>query len=186
MPAIKLRENEEYYWYKLHKIHTNFYDNSGKTLHGSYQKKKVKTLELLEKGTFYYGLKDGLWKEWYLNGNLNKIENWKIGILHGKFKTFNEKGEKLINGRYKKGKKDGVWIDYQSKDTLTYSKGNIKEIKLKSKKKKSLKEFFQSIFRKKNTSAKSKPVKNKKNSVKKKSNTKKKTTSKKNRTKTKN
>ena len=176
---IKLRENEKYYWYKLHKIYTNFYDNSGKMLHGSYQKKKIKTLELLEKGTFYYGLKNDLWKKWYINGKLNKIENWKFGILHGRYTTYNENGEKLINGRYRNGKKDGIWIDFQSKDTVIYSKGNIKEIKLKSKKKKSLKEFFQSVFRKKDKQTKSK-------SIKKKSNTKKKTTSKKNSTKTKN
>lgn len=153
---IKLREEKKYYWYKLNKIHTNFYDNSGKMLHGNYQKYKIRTLELVEKGTFYYGLKDGLWKKWYVNGRLKQKENWKKGVLHGKYITYNENGEKLIKGYYKNGKKDGIWIDFQKNDTIKYNNDIIKDVKLKSKKIKSVKKFFNFLFRKKNDSTNSK------------------------------
>lgn len=141
---IKFKKEATYYWYKAGKIHKNYNDFDGTVLHGFYQKKKLATKELVEKGFFKYGLKHGVWKNWFVNGNLKNLELWNKGLRNGNYSSFDNNGTLLIKGNYKKGKKDGVWIDYLKKDTVTYNNGS-----LIIKKKKSQKSFFKSIFKKK-------------------------------------
>lgn len=161
---IELKKEVSYYWYKLNKIHTSYYDVSGKLLNGNYQKEKRNTHELLEKGLFNNGIKDRIWKYWFLNGNLKKVESWKKGFLHGSFFKYEENGKLITKGNYKNGKKDGVWINYKTKDTLNYKKGIL------VKENESKKSFFKKIFKKKNTPVKKSDLKKgkKKTSTKKK------------------
>lgn len=155
---IKHKKQSTYFWYKLNKIHSNVGGSHGKVLHGSYLKKEIKSNQLLENGLFKNGLKDGMWKEWYLNGNLNKIENWNKGTLQGKFISFDKDGSPLLKGKYNNGNKNGSWVNYQKGDTITYVNGTEKVKKVKDKKAKN--SFFRRLFHKKEKNN-SKPKKEK-------------------------
>ncbi len=158
---IKHKKQNTYFWYQLNKIHSNVGGSHGKVLHGSYLKKEIKSNQLIENGFFKNGLKDGMWKEWYLNGNLNTIENWDKGTLQGKFISFNKDGSPLWKGKYNNGKKTGSWINFQKGDTITYINGTEKVKKVREKKRK--KNFFSKLFHKKeNGNSKSKKRKPKK------------------------
>jgi antitoxin component YwqK of YwqJK toxin-antitoxin module len=114
--------NRTYYWYKSNEIHQSKGDYSGNLLHGNYVRHYI-TNELAEKGNFSYGLKKGEWKNWYKNGSLKTISNWKKGVLSGEYFLHNDSGELLLTGRYSKGEKVGKWVDYREKDTIRYKKG---------------------------------------------------------------
>lgn len=50
------------------------------------------------------GKKEGVWKEFYADGNLKKELSYKNGILEGNVKEFDKKGQIVLNLEYKKGK----------------------------------------------------------------------------------
>ncbi|WP_026777917.1 toxin-antitoxin system YwqK family antitoxin [Polaribacter sp. Hel_I_88] len=54
---------------------------------------KTKTGPLIKEGIYKEGKKTGEWKEYYNNGKLKSIYNYKSDKLFGAFKQFNEKGE---------------------------------------------------------------------------------------------
>ncbi len=76
---IETVNNLRYYWYSNEKISSNTGGFAGSLLNGTY---KVMSSDnrLIEQGLFVNGLKDGVWKYWYGNGNLKRIEVWKKGI----------------------------------------------------------------------------------------------------------
>jgi len=76
IPQDKLR----YYWYSNGAILSNIGGYSGNLLNGTYRALS-KDNKLVEQGFFVNGLKDGTWKFWYSNGNLQRKEIWKKGIL---------------------------------------------------------------------------------------------------------
>ena len=128
--------NKTYYWFKANAIHHSKGDFGGELLNGSYKRYYI-TNELEIKGEFVNGLKKGLWKAWYKNGQLRKIEHWKNGLLVGSYQEFDATGKLTLKGKYNNGVKNGKWIDFVKKDTIHYNKGVIKLSKNKSKKIKS-------------------------------------------------
>ncbi len=152
---IRVKSKRVYYWYKSDKIYKNTFGIGGKVLHGEYIKRNLTDKTLLEKGNFKYGLKNGVWKEWFQNGNLAKIVFWKKGVLNGIYKEFDTIGAISLKGHYKNGLKTGNWINYIKKDTIYYSHNIIKE-------KKTIRATLKSIFNKKNKSKKVTKPKSKK------------------------
>ncbi len=150
-PKIKFEKDVEYYWYKLNKIHSSYYDIAGRLLHGEYQKTHLKDKNLLEKGTFKKGLKDAKWKAWYKNGNLKTITSWNNGKREGWFLSYSYDGKLLEKGNYKQNKKNGTWINYIAKDTTHFNSGDIKVPKIKKKKEEKL---LYKIFHKKDSTSK--------------------------------
>jgi antitoxin component YwqK of YwqJK toxin-antitoxin module len=140
--------NRTYFWYKSNEIHQSKGDYAGDLLHGNYVRHYI-TNELAEKGDFSYGLKKGEWKNWYKNGSLKSISNWKRGALSGEYFLHNDSGELLLKGRYSKGEKVGKWVDYREKDTIRYKKGVV--ILKKGKDTNAVKKdgFFRRLFKKK-------------------------------------
>ncbi len=57
------------------------------------------------------GEKEGVWKEFYENGNLKEEKNYIDGKLNGYYKIYNEEGKLLNALKYKDGK-----VDLESKD----------------------------------------------------------------------
>ncbi|MBQ4821386.1 hypothetical protein [Aquimarina sp. MMG016] len=163
------KDYKEYFWFKTGKIHSSYGGVNGQLLHGEY-KKTYRENGIAEQGEFHYGLKDNIWKSWYENGKIEKITNWQKGIATGIYREFTENGELLIRGKFKNSKKHGRWINYKSKDTLYFKKGQqvVKEEmpeeekaeKANKKNKKSFgvktKDFFKNLFKKKTPEEKQK------------------------------
>lgn len=78
--TIKTNSLVTYFWHRNGQLRSTRGDFSGNILHGNYQEFD-KSGRMLEKGTFYYGTKDGEWKSWNRNGEIIRLENWKKGFL---------------------------------------------------------------------------------------------------------
>lgn len=68
------------------------------------------------KDRFYYldGKQDGKWIEFYKNGNIKSIINWKNGRLDGKYIIYENNGMKSTEATYKEGKENGEYFLYYS------------------------------------------------------------------------
>jgi antitoxin component YwqK of YwqJK toxin-antitoxin module len=119
-PEIKPKEGVDYYQYKNQSIKITRGHYSSHLLHGSY-KKSDRKLNLLEMGTFDKGRKEGYWFYYNSSGKLLKKERYKNGRLQGDYKEF-ENNEIVLIGKYSRNEKSGKWIDFHRKDTINYSK----------------------------------------------------------------
>ncbi|MFK7748478.1 MAG: toxin-antitoxin system YwqK family antitoxin [Kordia sp.] len=160
----KPKVEKTYFWYKSGEIHQSTADIGGAVLVNTYIK-HYKSKQLAEKGIFDKGLKDGVWKNWYKNGNLSKIEKWRKGFRHGDFITYTKNGKKKVEGKYRNHKKHGIWINYVSHDTLVYKKGIIVPKKQKDTIKRA--PFLKRIFKRKKKKTKKEDSKKKKPNAKK-------------------
>lgn len=77
---IKTNSHITYYWHRNGQLRSTSGDYSGNILHGNSQEFD-KSGRMLEKGTYYYGTKDGEWKSWNRKGEIIKLEKWKRGFL---------------------------------------------------------------------------------------------------------
>lgn len=77
---VETSNSLRYYWYSNEKISSNVGGFTGSLLNGNYRV-ILKNNLLVEQGFFASGVKDGIWKYWYGNGNLKRVEVWKKGIL---------------------------------------------------------------------------------------------------------
>lgn len=133
--TITPKINKNYFWFKGGIIHTATAGIAGELLHGGFLK-MYHSNQLAEQGEFKKGLKKGLWKTWYENGNLSSIGTYTLGLKSGKFTYFSTTGEVVEKGKYKNDKKTGIWINYLKKDTTFYKNGNLFTKTKKSKKSK--------------------------------------------------
>ena len=116
-----------YYWFAENKIHINQGGYSGMPMHGWYEM-FINNTNLIEKGKFKYGLKNGKWYRWSPTGTLIGEQTWKNGVLNGPFKKVYENERKTIVGNYKKGKIHGkVRVVRQGKEDeiVTYKNGEV-------------------------------------------------------------
>lgn len=161
-----------YYWFKSGKINFSDGGSTGALLHGQYTKSYQGT-HLLEQGEFVFGLKNSQWKEWYDNGQLKEITNWKNGLMDGNFLQYSQEGNINTKGTFNMGRKNGMWIDFIEGDTLYYKKGKqvdspterkIKREKARKEKGKlseRIGKFFRKIFPKKKENGNDKSSKRK-------------------------
>jgi hypothetical protein len=77
---IKTKALVMYFWHRNGQLRNTEGDYSGNILHG-YFREFDKSGRMLEKGTYYYGAKDGEWKSWNKNGDLIRLEKWDQGFL---------------------------------------------------------------------------------------------------------
>lgn len=70
-------------------------------------------------GIFNQGLREGLHKEWFRNGNLKDEITFKNGKKNGEFRYWDDKGQLLKDGYYKNDSLDGFIREW-------YHNGNIK------------------------------------------------------------
>lgn len=122
---IKIQPQDElmYYWYSSGNLGNNMGGYYGFLLYGPYH--VIDNDEhLIEKGYFLFGLKNGQWKYWSESGELNRIEEWKEGKLHGWVKNY-EDGVLVEEIHYKNGeivsdrswpKINFAWLQLNSKD----------------------------------------------------------------------
>ena len=125
VPAV--RAEKTYYWYSANGIHTTQGGFSGKLLNGSYRA-YYPNKNLKEAGTFYAGLKDGLWKSWKEDGTLTREVSWKRGVRSGRFVLYNDSGQVNTAGQYKNNVMDGHVRFSAGKDStrvVRYQNGKI-------------------------------------------------------------
>ncbi|PLX13585.1 MAG: hypothetical protein C0597_11490 [Marinilabiliales bacterium] len=60
------------------------------------------------------GEKDGVWKEFYLNGNIREEKNYTNGRLNGYYKRYNNEGGLVNSIKYKNGEVDFTSKDFES------------------------------------------------------------------------
>lgn len=138
---VKPKAAKVYFWFKGGAVHSATSGVSGQVLNGNY-KKFYHSNQLAEEGNFKYGLKVGLWKNWFENGTIKSTQYWNSGLQTGLYYAYDASGNTIEKGNYKKGKKHGNWINFVSKDTVMYKNGVvfIPKPKLSKEEKQALKE----------------------------------------------
>jgi len=142
---VKLNEQTTYYWFAQGKIQRSVGNFNGKLLDGNFIATHIDG-ELLEKGFYKEGVKDGKWQQWYQSGQTKKIYTWDKGALDGDFIAIDSLGSIIKKGTYKSGELDGTIYQLNSSnqlDTLKYKKGKLL-IEEKSAPKKKLKRELKS------------------------------------------
>ena len=102
-----------YYWFDGQKLHQNQGGFSGSLLHGTFEKKAAGG-QMVEKGEFANGLKEGVWNTWDETGRLTGETKWQKGERAGKSCFFNlDTGEKTISN-YRHNVQDGRYYVYRN------------------------------------------------------------------------
>ena len=60
-------------------------------------------------GTFENGLREGLWINYYVNGDVKEVANYKKNLLNGEYKSFEANGNLKDSGHFVNNKKEGEW-----------------------------------------------------------------------------
>jgi antitoxin component YwqK of YwqJK toxin-antitoxin module len=66
---------------------------------------------IMAEGNFVGNLKvDGQWLWYYENGNIRSKVNYRYGFKYGLFQYYYKNGNIKVQGKYKKDKRNGVWL----------------------------------------------------------------------------
>lgn len=142
----KFSNDKKYFWFKNSQVHNSVSKVGGLALHDEFNK-FYRTKQLAESGTFNYGLKEGQWKSWHVNGNIKTKIDWTDGYKNGKYLEYNKDGALIISGTYKNNEKRNTWINHKEKDTTYFKGDSIYTSKPKSK----LNVFFNKIVKRKDS-----------------------------------
>jgi len=116
-----------YAWYSGNQINTTQGGFNGKLLDGEFTEYFLNK-NLKSKGEFEEGLKVGLWRNWRENGQLESSVHFLKGVMAGRSQNHDEQGVLREEGKYDNGLKQGYWMRFISKDSITvqrYDKGVI-------------------------------------------------------------
>jgi antitoxin component YwqK of YwqJK toxin-antitoxin module len=91
-----------YFWHNKGVLSHNMGGYTGELLHGEYLVFDNQ-MNLITKGKFDKGIKEGIWKRWNANGMLKQIMNYKKGKLDGELLSYNETGKIIDIKEYKNG-----------------------------------------------------------------------------------
>ncbi len=80
---------------------------------------------IAQKGNYNNGLEEGIWYNYYPDGQINTYYSFGHGKLNGDIRTFNNKGRLLFSGHYKEGLKDGIWYDLENKFKDVYERDSL-------------------------------------------------------------
>lgn len=85
---------------------------------------------VIEKGEYYDGMRIGVWKIWFANGNLAYEVEYDQDLCSGNYTAYWENGFPRISGKYVGGEQDGIWTKYDEDGTpyLTIIYKNGKEV----------------------------------------------------------
>lgn len=124
LKTIEPQKAKTYYWFKGGAIHNAQGGVAGELLNGNFSKMFLDN-QLAEQGEFKDGLKNGTWKTWHQNGKLESTAYWSGGFKDGSYYTYSVNGDLLEQGYFRKDKKQGRWVDFIKKDTVTYKDGTV-------------------------------------------------------------
>lgn len=142
---VDVYKNLLYYSYYNNELHQTQGAYSGHLAHGRYaiygQQHDIQSL-----GYFDKGLKPGLWKTWYVGGQLKTLENWSYGQKRGIYEKYHPNGELDQKGIFKNNEMDGKWYSYDS-DTIVNIQKWSKGIKVEKDKGQAVKKSIVQIFK---------------------------------------
>lgn len=75
------QKKKVYYSFVNFKLTPQVGARAGIYLHGDFENRSRTTNKLYAKGEFRYGLKHGEWRTWNADGILKTVERWKKGVL---------------------------------------------------------------------------------------------------------
>ena len=81
-----------------------------------YKEKKYNNGELMYKGYFQNGKPIGEFKRYYESGIIKAKLNYKSTYAYAEL--YNERGNKIAEGRYKESKKDSTWLYYKAQNVI--------------------------------------------------------------------
>ena len=76
-------------------------------------------------GSIKNGVKEGLWVQYWENGQFSVKVNYKNGKLKGALVGYWDNGQLRERGNYKDGKQESAWVGYMENGELWY-KGNFR------------------------------------------------------------
>jgi antitoxin component YwqK of YwqJK toxin-antitoxin module len=85
-------------------VYEEFYDNGNKKLE----------MHLLN------GEQDSVTILYFESGKINEIRSYSKGLMHGKWETYNQKGQKIAEAWYRRERKDGIWRIWDENGVLRY------------------------------------------------------------------
>ena len=87
----KIKTGRSYTWYKAGRILTTVEGYDGLLLDGEYRMFYLNK-SLYRQGNYKMGIRSGLWREWYANGQLKEKSVWEEGRLRGEPERFDSTG----------------------------------------------------------------------------------------------
>lgn len=130
---------KRYHWFHQGKLRSTVGSHAGKLLHGPLEKFD-RDGNLLEKGEFAQGLKEGDWLWWYPNGFVARQCSWRRGWQTGTFNEYHANGSLYRTGKYKKDKLHGSLTLYNSEGGVDFVERYKRGVLVKSKSRKTTKE----------------------------------------------
>jgi antitoxin component YwqK of YwqJK toxin-antitoxin module len=61
---------------------------------------------------------EGVWRRWYVNGQLEEEVTLVAGVRHGPYKVWNAQGGLVTEGAFADGKPDGRWRSWRGDGAL--------------------------------------------------------------------
>lgn len=61
---------------------------------------------------------EGVWRRWYVNGQLEEEVTLVAGVRHGPYKVWNAQGGLVTEGTFADGKPDGRWRSWRGDGAL--------------------------------------------------------------------
>lgn len=133
---------------KIQGCQYQFYLKDGKEVkHGPYQLHNASGNVIL-KGKYEHGTKDGLWQTWYPNGIEKRREHHKMGMLEKELQTWHSNGNKASLTLFVAGRKHGLietWHDngnLKSKSDWKHGRQHGESIEWHKNKSKKLEEHY--------------------------------------------
>ena len=107
-------DGKRYAWYGKGQITHTQGDYSGRLLHGQYAGYYAANKQLMEKGRYAYGLKDGKWMLWAADGKLTETQQWYRGLKNGRTVLYDSVGREKQKIKYR----NGVLVEQKKKASL--------------------------------------------------------------------
>lgn len=127
-PDLEPDQDKEYYWFSQNQVHHNKGGYFGKLLHGDYHLFD-NDKRLIVKGAFDKGLRVGKWMEWYSNGVIASMQEWRKGSLHGEVIRYNYDGIIRSVEKFGNGKKVGLHVFYSDEGKVLKTTAYRKDVK---------------------------------------------------------
>lgn len=95
--------DREYHWVRARQLVVTQGGLGGTPLHGPFVAYRDNG-QLLERGNFQLGLKEGEWRKWGVAGELVAVDHWRNGLLHGLILRYSAENDLPEELRYRRGK----------------------------------------------------------------------------------
>ncbi|PBQ30237.1 hypothetical protein CNR22_00170 [Sphingobacteriaceae bacterium] len=133
---LSVSNDKIYMWYASQKIIETKGGYDGRLIHGIYRSFYLNN-QLKEQGQIHYGLRNKQWKYWYPDGMLKEVIHWKNGVKSGTYLLYNDYGQLMARGKFKRDKLHGNFYTYNVNGKVTekkkYRHGDEKQPKIKNK-----------------------------------------------------